>query len=800
MFRTGLRWVLRLSLAFAAITAGGIACAAIPASERAVLDAIYAQTNGANWARSNNGWGGAAGSECSWAYVQCDASQSHVTALSFNSQNLSGTLPDLAALTNLQFFEAGYNNLGGALPDLSKLSGLQYFSANVNKFSGSIPPLAGLSQLQTYSVLNNNLTGTIPSLAGLTQLQVFNVAGNRLTGNLPALSGLVALTTFDVDHNSLTGSLPSIAGLTNLQVFNIDSNRCTGNLGSFANLPSLTYFNISGNQITGSIPDLSGAPALKYFSVYANQMIGLMPNLSGLKQLEQFYVANNGGLTGTLPSLTGLTKLNAFSVGGNAIIGSMPASYLSGLANLQYFDVASNRLTGNLPDLTGVPLAEFHVGGNGFAGDLPTPPATLLAGQSDVCDNPLTYTANPAWDAATGATPWYSRCSRVPSTLGIGFSDTPVATGILSKITATVTTAKALITAAASDSNSVTLTDDAGRLICYIRLANNTGSCDVVLPGGTTNLIASFSGSTGIAPASTSASKTTPVVTPGNLDQHGWTGAWYNPATSGQGIVFEVYPDLLGVGTGLLGGGWFTYDTTPGGEDHKRWYTLNGPVSSSSPTATLEMIAPTGGNFAAPPIINTGDGANYVGHATLNFTDCSNGTLSYIFTDGSGRIGSFPLKRLDTNVNCDPTNGAGNGTSPGKYLLSGAWYSPATSGQGILFGINPLQNITFAAWYTYAPDGASVGGGASQRWYTLQIPSANVGAAALTSVPIFSAQGGTFDASGGVTTTQVGTASIAFPSCGQLTVVYSFTAGDNAGKSGTLNLLRAGPTPAGCSL
>ena len=40
-----------------------LAQAAIPASERAVLDALYASTNGAGWV-NKTGWGGAAGTEC----------------------------------------------------------------------------------------------------------------------------------------------------------------------------------------------------------------------------------------------------------------------------------------------------------------------------------------------------------------------------------------------------------------------------------------------------------------------------------------------------------------------------------------------------------------------------------------------------------------------------------------------------------------------------------------------------------------------------------------------------------------
>ena len=288
--------------------------------------------------------------------------------------------------------------------------------------------------------------------------------------------------------------------------------------------------------------------------------------------------------------------------------------------------------------------------------------------------------------------------------------------------------------------------------------------------GSTTNLGGGYSGNTNIAPASATIPKTTPITVSGNLDQHGWTGTWYNPATSGQGIVFEIYPDVVGVGTGLIGGGWFTFDTSSGGEDKKRWYTLTGPASSSSTTTTLDIISPTGGNFNTTPIINSGNGQTWVGHATLNFTDCTNGNLSYSFTDGSGRAGNIPLKRLDNNVNCDPTD------------------------------INPVQNITVAAWYTFAPNGQSVGGGASQRWYTLQIPSANVGASTLSNISIYSAQGGMFDVPGGVTTPQVGSASVAFNNCNSMVLNYNFTAGTNTGQSGTINLQRVGPTPAGCSL
>jgi len=65
-------------------------------------------------------------------------------------------------------------------------------------------------------------------------------------------------------------------------------------------------------------------------------------------------------------------------------------------------------------------------------------------------------------------------------------------------------------------------------------------------------------------------------------DRQGLGGAWYNPATGGQGIFLEVYPDLLGEDLGVVAGAWFTFDTTAGGVSAQRWYTFNGALPTIS--------------------------------------------------------------------------------------------------------------------------------------------------------------------------------------------------------------------------
>ena len=277
-----------------------------------------------------------------------------------------------------------------------------------------------------------------------------------------------------------------------------------------------------------------------------------------------------------------------------------------------------------------------------------------------------------------------------------------------------------------------------------------------------------------------------------NLDQHGLTGTWYEPGTSGQGFLIEAYPDTNGAGKGLLSAGWFTFDVTAAGG--QRWYTLQGSVSNTNPVAALTIYASTGGNFNAAPKVP----ATAVGQATLRFTDCTHGLLTYTFSDGSNRTGSIPLLRITGNTTCSASGD--NGAPVSSFALSGGWFDPNTSGQGLIFDINPAQSVLSAAWYTYSPGGQQTGGGASQRWYTIQTNQFAAGSTLATGVPIYETTGGVFHNPTHATSTAVGVANISFQSCNAMALTYVFAAGTNQGLTGTINLVRVGPTPLGCSL
>jgi len=275
-----------------------------------------------------------------------------------------------------------------------------------------------------------------------------------------------------------------------------------------------------------------------------------------------------------------------------------------------------------------------------------------------------------------------------------------------------------------------------------------------------------------------------------NPNQHGLSGSWANAATDSQGVVMTVWPDLVGPGRGSLFGGWFTFDVSAAGG--QRWYTVQGDVTSSDDSATMPIYATQGGAFDTNQATTTAP----IGQAVVHFDDCTHGSLAYTFTDGSGRSGTIPLARLLANVNCTAD---GTNTGGGAYLRSGAWADLGTSGQGLVMDINPPQGVFFAAWYTFLANAGQNAGGAGQHWYTLQgaIPASF---AALDNVGIFESTGGVFDQHVTTTTAQVGSANITWQSCSSATMAYSFTAGPNAGLSGTLDLTRLGPVPAGCSL
>lgn len=280
-------------------------------------------------------------------------------------------------------------------------------------------------------------------------------------------------------------------------------------------------------------------------------------------------------------------------------------------------------------------------------------------------------------------------------------------------------------------------------------------------------------------------------------NQHGLTGTWWRPSTSGQGFIIDIIRNPAIPGEATLAMGWYTYASDPAAPisaNKQRWYTLSGTATGVPGAVPLTIYSSQGGSFASPPTIN----AVPVGTAQISFADCVNAQLMFQFN--SGPSGSIALERITPNISCTPSGTPA--TINQDFLRSGAWYDPNTSGQGLFMELNPAVPVVFGGWYTYAPAGQSVPQ-PRQRWYTLQsLNGGYVPGNHLMSLGIFETVGGEFNTPVGPgntpQTNQVGTASIQITSCTTLQLGYTFTGGSSAGLSGTLNLVRAGPAPAGC--
>lgn len=75
-----------------------------------------------------------------------------------------------------------------------------------------------------------------------------------------------------------------------------------------------------------------------------------------------------------------------------------------------------------------------------------------------------------------------------------------------------------------------------------------------------------------------------------------------------------------------------------------------------------------------------------------------------------------PLLAFDLVIEADEDNGGnGNGNPPPDFEinlgLAGAWFNPATAGQGFLIDLLADEQFIFITWYTFTPDG-------QQQWFT----------------------------------------------------------------------------------
>lgn len=322
-----------IALLLCALTVPAVpAHAAVPAAERSALTNFYQATGGTKWA-NRAGWGGKAGTECSWFGVTCNTAKTAVIGLSLNDNGLKGNLPAaLSKLPGLQTLELESNSLSGAIPkDLGRLANLRGLRLGLNLLSGALPKeLGNLARLEILSLPFNRITGGLPpELGRLASLRLLDVSQNTLTGALPPqLGDLRSLMFLDLSANRLTGVIPVELGrLTNLMALFLGPNQLSGPIPrALGSLKKLEQLSLSGNQLTGAIPpELGNLPKLMFLDLQKNLLSGsVSPKLGSDTALIALLLSNNQ-LTGNIPGdLLNLASLEVLWLDHNRFTGPVP--------------------------------------------------------------------------------------------------------------------------------------------------------------------------------------------------------------------------------------------------------------------------------------------------------------------------------------------------------------------------------------------------------------------------------------------------------------------------------------------
>jgi Leucine-rich repeat (LRR) protein len=404
--------------------------AAIPASERAALIALYDSTDGAHWC-PHTGWRNATdtdfaapGTECTWHGVTCDASGSHVDDLVFLDNCLHGSIPpEIGNLTRLSALILWDYGLDGSIPrEIGNVTNLRHLDL-VGSLSGAIPSeignLTNLEDLYLAAGYGNHLTGSIPpEIGNPTNLRWLSLQGNQLSGPLPReIGNLASLSSLDLSRNQLSGPIPpEIGSLTSLRELYLDRNQLTGPIPSgIGNLVHVSRLSLDDNQLSGPIPPGIGEIGVDRFPedlllrLDHNQLSGPIPpeignlvmgtvtepgtlrldhnQLSGpipaeigkLRWMDEFRLDHNQ-LSGPIPPeignmgmVDGNTSTTHLHLDQNQLSGPIPPE-IARLASARHLLLNDNQLTGRIPpEIGNVPyLEELDLGDNRLRGPIPS--------------------------------------------------------------------------------------------------------------------------------------------------------------------------------------------------------------------------------------------------------------------------------------------------------------------------------------------------------------------------------------------------------------------------------------------
>ncbi len=203
------------------------------------LEAVYDSTGGANWTNKAN-WL-TSGDMSTWSGVSLSSDGCDLSILSLGSNNLVGTLPNIASKSMVVLDVSG-NKLTGNIPNFS-IANLVVLNAGNNKFTGAIPNFNSPA-LKGILLSNNQFSGAIPNFS-IPALKILDVSFNKLTGSIPKFT-LFFLSDLIFQSNQLTGSIPDF-NLRFLKTIDVRDNLLSGNIPPLASAPSLSVMYLQNN-------------------------------------------------------------------------------------------------------------------------------------------------------------------------------------------------------------------------------------------------------------------------------------------------------------------------------------------------------------------------------------------------------------------------------------------------------------------------------------------------------------------------------------------------------------------------
>ncbi|KAI8539603.1 hypothetical protein RHMOL_Rhmol09G0195900 [Rhododendron molle] len=356
-------------------------------------------------------------------------SEKSLQILDFDSNQLSGTLPDFTRFSSLRELYLGGNKLTGAFPKSFRhvLPNLVVLELGENQISGMLPDLTAFPSLTRLQLLKNRLNGTINKSVGkLSKLEYLDASMNSFEGIISEshFSNLSSLKYLDFSNNQLIFNISSdwippfqldVIGLRSCKL-GPDFPEWLRNQNNFSELdvsgagissvvpnwfwdlpPNLVELNTSHNQMKGLVPDLSSVDSLFSMDLSSNCFRGQIPRLpsSSSTALDlsknlfsgsiSFICANNATffellfldlssnqLSGGLPDCWELFPiLKVINFADNTLSGELPIS-LGSLTSLGALQLSNNNFSGKLPEsLKNLKwLKIIDVGGNRFTGKL----------------------------------------------------------------------------------------------------------------------------------------------------------------------------------------------------------------------------------------------------------------------------------------------------------------------------------------------------------------------------------------------------------------------------------------------